>query len=47
MLTITIKTCSFYDHRLRTTQILHVTTPHCQHPNKKTLPSHHTAESST
>jgi hypothetical protein len=27
MLTITIKRCRFYHHRLRTTQILHVTTP--------------------
>jgi hypothetical protein len=47
ILTITIMRCRFYHHRLHTTQILHVTTPQCQHPNKKTLPSHHTAESST
>jgi hypothetical protein len=47
MITITIKRCRFYHHRLRTTQILHVTTPHRQHPNKKTSLSHHIAESST
>jgi hypothetical protein len=47
MLTSTIKRCRFYHHRLRITQILHVTTPHRKHPNKKTSPSHDTAESST
>jgi hypothetical protein len=34
-------------HRLHTIQILHITTPHRQHPNKKTSLSHRTAESST
>jgi hypothetical protein len=47
MLTSTIKRCRFYHHRLRTNQILHTTTIHRKHPNKKTSLSHHIAESST
>jgi hypothetical protein len=41
MLTSTIKRCRFYHHRLRITQILHTTTTHRKHPNKRTSSSHH------
>jgi hypothetical protein len=47
MLTSTIKRYRFYHHRLYTTQILHTSTTHHKHPNKKTSLSHHIAESST
>jgi hypothetical protein len=47
MFTSTIKRCRFYHHRLRITQILHTTTTHRKHPNKKTSLIHHIMESST
>jgi hypothetical protein len=47
MYNITIKRCRFSPHHLHTIQILHITTPHRLHPNKKTSPSHLTVESST
>jgi hypothetical protein len=46
-LTSTIKRCMFYHHRLRITQIHHTTTTTHKHPNRKTSPNHHIAESST